>query len=95
MGKGGRFRHGHFRRDQQVQAAEGLFIRRGIRVGAQRVRTGNQNRPQSFGMIGQNLFRHDIGRETVRKPGKSSWSPFARSWGSVHPYGIRWASCGR
>ena len=63
MGKGGCFRHGHFRRDQQVQAAKGFFISRGIRVGAQRVRTGNQNRPQPFGMIGQNLFRHDVRRE--------------------------------
>jgi len=63
MGKSGGFRHGDFSGHQKVQALKCLFVRRRVRIRAQRVGLGNDHGSQPFGMIRQNFFRHDIGRK--------------------------------
>ncbi len=63
MGKGGGFRHGDFPGHQKIQALKCLFIRRRVRVRAQRIGLCNNYGSQPFGMIRQNFFRHDIGRK--------------------------------
>ena len=63
VGQDGRFRHRQLGSHQQVQTLEGLFISRGIGIGAQGIGGRDEDRSHPIRMIGQDLLRHGIRRE--------------------------------